>query len=176
MPARSRRVAEDALGEIDPTTRYNFLLMISELVANAVLHSRSPKRLRVLRIGNRLRAEVYDGSPELPVVLTPSPYRVHGRGMLLIDAFASDWGVNSTPTGKVVWAEISTSTESAETAKAGGRARTGQTRGTGEAEEKGGETAETALSEVTAESAKTGTAVENTGTESAEAIRDHGRT
>ena len=106
MPARSRRLTGDALGEIEPDTRYNFLLMLSELVANTVLHSRTPERLRVLRVGDRLRVEVYDDSSDFPVVMTPSPHRVHGRGMLLVDALASDWGVNSTPSGKVVWAEV----------------------------------------------------------------------
>ncbi len=106
IPAQARRDADAVLGDIEPNTRYNFLLIVSELVSNAVLHSRSPRRLRVLREGSVLRAEVHDGSPEPPLVLTPSPYRPHGRGMFLIASFADDWGTEVTPTGKVVWAEV----------------------------------------------------------------------
>ncbi|WP_197318650.1 ATP-binding protein [Saccharomonospora sp. NB11] len=106
IPAQARRAADAVLGDIEPNTRYNFLLIVSELVANAVLHSRSPKRLRVLRDGAVLRTEVHDGSIEPPLVLTPSPDRQHGRGMFLVDAFADDWGVEVNASGKVVWAEV----------------------------------------------------------------------
>ncbi|CAM3031316.1 ATP-binding protein [Saccharomonospora xinjiangensis] len=106
IPTQARRAAGAVLGDIEPNTRYNFLLIVSELVANAVLHSRSPKWLRVLRRGSVLRAEVHDGSREPPLVLAPSPYRAHGRGMFLVDSFADDWGVETNPAGKIVWAEV----------------------------------------------------------------------
>ncbi|EHK88860.1 ATP-binding protein [Saccharomonospora azurea] len=106
FPAQARRAADAVLGDIEANTRYNFLLIVSELVANAVLHSHSPQRLRVLRDGSVLRTEVHDGSVEMPLVLTPSPYREHGRGMFLVDSFADAWGVEATPTGKMVWAEV----------------------------------------------------------------------
>ncbi|EIF00433.1 ATP-binding protein [Saccharomonospora glauca] len=108
VPSRARRDADSVIGDVDPETRYNFLLIVSELVSNAVLHSRGPLRLRVWREEAVLRTEVHDGSSLPPTVLMPSTCRPHGRGMFLVDSFADDWGFEATPTGKVVWAEVST--------------------------------------------------------------------
>lgn len=87
-------------------------LIAAELTANAVRHGHVPGRdfhLRLTEAGHgTLRVEVTDTRAERrPVTGTPDPDGESGRGLLLVDALADDWGVlpRSTGPGKTVWAE-----------------------------------------------------------------------
>ncbi|SDC26629.1 Anti-sigma regulatory factor (Ser/Thr protein kinase) [Streptomyces prasinopilosus] len=87
-------------------------LIAAELTANAVRHGRVPGRDVHLRLteaeDGTLRIEVTDTRTEgRPVAGTPAPDGESGRGLLLVDALADDWGVLPRPTGpgKTVWAE-----------------------------------------------------------------------
>ncbi|MCU4183073.1 ATP-binding protein [Acidiferrimicrobium sp. IK] len=84
-------------------------LIVTELVNNAVLHARSRPRLRAAVVDGVLTVEVFDDGPGLPVLrpLDDSP-TVSGRGLALVDALATSWGVTPDPsgTGKTVWATI----------------------------------------------------------------------
>ena len=62
-------------------------------------------RYRV-RLDGVVRVEVTDESELLPERVLPSEARTGGRGLLLVDAFASDWGVESQVRGKTVWFEL----------------------------------------------------------------------
>ncbi|WSS87113.1 ATP-binding protein [Streptomyces sp. NBC_01176] len=87
-------------------------LIAAELTANAVRHGHVTGRdfgLRLMESGGVLRVEVADTRAEkLPIRGTPGPYGESGRGLLLVDALADDWGVAPRPTapGKTVWAEL----------------------------------------------------------------------
>lgn len=92
-------------------------LVVAELAANAVTHGRLDGRgfrlgLALLPAG-RLRIEVTDPRGER---LLPAEHREAvegGRGLVIVDALAADWGVRpSPPSGKTVWAEISVRGES----------------------------------------------------------------
>jgi serine/threonine-protein kinase RsbW len=80
-------------------------LLTTELFSNALLHGAGPIRVDVLVDGVGVRVEVSDTSPNVPVVSTPAPDDQHGRGLLLVDALAQDWGVVNRPgsSGKIVW-------------------------------------------------------------------------
>ncbi|WP_374227126.1 ATP-binding protein [Streptomyces sp. AC558_RSS880] len=87
-------------------------LIAAELTANAVRHGHVPGRDFHLSLteseDGTLRIEVSDTRAERrPVAGTPSPDDESGRGLLLVDALADDWGVLPRPTGpgKTVWAE-----------------------------------------------------------------------
>ncbi|MET8219132.1 ATP-binding protein [Streptomyces hirsutus] len=87
-------------------------LIAAELTANAVQHGHVPGRDFHLRLAEAedgtLRVEVTDTRTERrPVAATPAPDGESGRGLLLVDALADDWGVLPRPTGpgKTVWAE-----------------------------------------------------------------------
>lgn len=82
-------------------------LLVSELVTNAVLHARSDVVVGMQLTDHRLRVEVADSSPELPVLQSDSEVALGGRGVALVDAYADSWGVVSRPPqGKTVWFEL----------------------------------------------------------------------
>jgi anti-sigma regulatory factor (Ser/Thr protein kinase) len=81
-------------------------LLASEVVGNAIRHSGSPVALIARYDGKCVRIEVGDGSPELPSLKHPSAFDEGGRGMLLVEAIARNWGVLATVEGKRVWFEV----------------------------------------------------------------------
>lgn len=87
------------------------VLVLSELVTNAVRHARvSPGReieTRYLLQGESVRIEVHDASDERPKLKIPSVEVPHGRGLVLVEALADRWGVTPRPVvGKSVWAVL----------------------------------------------------------------------
>ncbi|WP_328773938.1 ATP-binding protein [Streptomyces sp. NBC_00286] len=91
-------------------------LVVAELASNAVLHARVPGRDFSLRLEHRtdvLRIEVADARGDRPVAAQPpatgatDPTADHGRGLVIVEAIASRWGVTDRcGPGKVIWAEI----------------------------------------------------------------------
>ncbi|MFC4032892.1 ATP-binding protein [Streptomyces polygonati] len=87
-------------------------LLLSELVTNAVRHSRVPGR----QIGARfqllsatvLRVEVSDAGNGLPVLRRSAPDDESGRGLALVEALSRAWGSYRRPysIGKTVWFEL----------------------------------------------------------------------
>lgn len=83
-------------------------LLVSELVTNAVVHARSEVDVVLAREGARavIRVEVADSAAGRPAPGAFAPDTVSGRGMALVDAFASRWGVDSDGDGKRIWFEL----------------------------------------------------------------------
>jgi len=83
------------------------LLVITELVNNAVTHAHTSCELRLSVSPVALRIEVIDEGPGTPDPLPPSATRNHGRGLHLVDALTAAWGFEPIDTGgKMVWAEL----------------------------------------------------------------------
>jgi CheY-like chemotaxis protein len=83
------------------------LLVVTELVNNAVTHAHTPCELRLSISPVTLRIEVIDEGPGTPDPLPPSETRNHGRGLHLVDALTAAWGFEPIETGgKMVWAEL----------------------------------------------------------------------
>lgn len=87
------------------------LLLVSELVTNAVVHAGPATGdrdivLTVDRANGVVHVEVSDRDPTLPVRGEPASGDPAGRGLRLVDALASDWGVIPCDGGKVVWFEV----------------------------------------------------------------------
>jgi diguanylate cyclase (GGDEF)-like protein len=78
-------------------------LLTTELVANALVHSRSEVTLTVRHDLQGLLVEVGDLDSRPPQLAPPSPDALGGRGLILVDALAEAWGTTATPTGKTVW-------------------------------------------------------------------------
>lgn len=82
-------------------------LLISELLANVVLHARTDAVVRASVRHGSLLVEVTDGSPVIPAPLARDLNRPTGRGLALVDALATSWGAVPTASGgKVIWFEL----------------------------------------------------------------------
>ncbi len=82
------------------------VLLTSEVVTNAVLHARTEARLTVVVSYGSVRVEVIDGEPREPVPRVAAVDDTSGRGLQLVDALSSRWGVESLADGKRVWFEV----------------------------------------------------------------------
>ena len=82
-------------------------LLTSELVTNAVRYGGSRATLEARRPGGVLRISVEDDNPELPEEGLAPPFKAEsGRGIMLVDALSSRWGVEKRAGGKAVWFEL----------------------------------------------------------------------
>jgi anti-sigma regulatory factor (Ser/Thr protein kinase) len=82
-------------------------VVTSELVTNAVLHAGTGFELTI-RVDDACFIEVSDGAPaSLPQLADPGEVRPGGMGLYLVDALATEWGVERDPARKVVWARLS---------------------------------------------------------------------
>jgi anti-sigma regulatory factor (Ser/Thr protein kinase) len=85
------------------------VLLVSELVTNAVLHARHEDGTLLLRLelsGDLLRIEVHDTDPRCPELGDPGELDESGFGLVLVATLAAKWGTTGTSDGKVVWAEL----------------------------------------------------------------------
>jgi len=83
------------------------LLVTSELAANAITHAESACKIRISRTVSSVRIDVIDAGSGTPEPQPPSSTSEHGRGLHLVDAITSAWGLDDIPgDGKVVWAEL----------------------------------------------------------------------
>lgn len=87
-------------------------LVGAELLANATQHGAPPVWVQVSGGADCLRVEVGDANGRPPVRPAPSVTNMTGRGLLLVEAVATRWGVErADPVGKVVWAEFEPMTQ-----------------------------------------------------------------
>ncbi|MGK5496804.1 SpoIIE family protein phosphatase [Streptomyces sp. URMC 125] len=84
----------------------DMMLIADELVANAVRHARTPLRMELRHVDDRVMLEVTDSSTEKPRLVRSAPQDFGHRGIFLIDAIAARWGTRPVEGGKVVWAEV----------------------------------------------------------------------
>lgn len=105
--AAARRFVESVLAgtEVDHLA-YPATMLVSELVTNAILHSGTPLEVVVIPEGPRLRVEVHDGSAQMAVRRHYSEMSGTGRGLMLVERMAAEWGCDHTADGKVVWFEL----------------------------------------------------------------------
>ncbi|WP_321575477.1 SpoIIE family protein phosphatase [Oerskovia douganii] len=91
----------------------NAELVVSELVANGVLHGWGHLALRLFDTGDGLRVEVEDSNPAPPVSTDGHAHRMGGFGMQIVERLA-DWGWRPAGSGKLVWARLRPVAERAE--------------------------------------------------------------
>ncbi|MCM2576784.1 ATP-binding protein [Streptomyces meridianus] len=109
--ARSRLDAA-GLGADDPLAE-TLVLLISELVTNAVLHTGCSAVLRIqlpaagaAAGAGMVRVEVADGSARPPRPRHAERDDTDGRGLELVDGLADRWGWQAEGAGKRVWCEL----------------------------------------------------------------------
>lgn len=84
-------------------------LVADELITNALTHTDGGAIVTVRVLAGaerRLRLEVEDRSSALPRIRDAGETGVSGRGLVLVDVLADEWGVESRGGGKCVWSEF----------------------------------------------------------------------
>ena len=89
--------------QVDEARIEPVLLVANELVANALTHAQSAPVLSLVATGSDLVVRVADESERLPVARAATPDESGGRGLMLVEALADRWGIDTSDSGKVVW-------------------------------------------------------------------------
>lgn len=82
------------------------LLLLSEVVSNAILHARTELEVSVAVRPRRVRVEVVDGDTGPIRRRTSTEDAQSGRGTELVEALAEAWGTDRLTSGKRVWFEV----------------------------------------------------------------------
>ncbi|MEU9286380.1 ATP-binding protein [Streptomyces sp. NPDC048275] len=122
---RARRWARSRLAgsgiEADEPLAETLILLVSELVTNAVVHTGCPAVLRLTLPGvpgetvGTVRLEVADSSACPPTPRHADGDETNGRGLELVDGLADRWGWNLEGAGKSIWCEVDRCTPGATT-------------------------------------------------------------
>jgi anti-sigma regulatory factor (Ser/Thr protein kinase) len=114
MPGRADHVSEaralvvKALGDLHPRVD-DAVLMVSELVTNAIVHSNSRRpggtvTVTVLESADGVRVEVADYGSELTTpVVRADRNATDGHGLFLVQSLADQWGYLRGEAGTTVW-------------------------------------------------------------------------
>ena len=111
-PAHARRwMAQRLRASLpdDPDTRRlvdDAVLCVSELVTNALQAGCTAVTLRLDTDDRRVRLALIDDAPGHPEPRRSGPRDLNGRGLMIIEAISSTWGVRPADTGKEVWVEL----------------------------------------------------------------------
>lgn len=84
------------------------VLLVSEVVTNALLHAGTPIEVSLSLDRSGLHAEISDGSTHLPVRRQYATTAGTGRGMRMLEQMVDDWGVTRHRRGKTVWFHLVT--------------------------------------------------------------------
>jgi anti-sigma regulatory factor (Ser/Thr protein kinase) len=108
--AHGRRFVRETLGPRHPALE-KAALGVSELATNAIMHTPSGDggqiTIGVAATGTLVRVEVTnDGTMARKPRVRRDTNAESGRGILIVDALADDWGVTETSGATTVWAEF----------------------------------------------------------------------
>jgi anti-sigma regulatory factor (Ser/Thr protein kinase) len=107
-PGHARRWLHEALAtvELDDDTVQSVVLVVDELVTNAVIHAGTPIDVRVQHDAGIVHCVVSDRQTDGPLPRIIETADGRGRGLRLVDVVARRWGVDRDTAGTDVWAEI----------------------------------------------------------------------
>jgi anti-sigma regulatory factor (Ser/Thr protein kinase) len=109
---RRRVTAVLADWKVSPAIVEDALLVVSELLTNAIVHALPPAALRLLWVPGDgpgvLRIEVTDAGPARPAGQAPgwADPDEHGRGEEIVHALATRHGIRVRPGGFTRWADL----------------------------------------------------------------------
>lgn len=96
-------------------------ICVSELASNVLRHCNPKEGEFTVRVSldsqGSVRMEVHDRDSDTHSIETRIRdmdfYSTHGRGMFIIEQLSEDWGVETTPNGKVIWTQFSAAAQAA---------------------------------------------------------------
>ncbi|MFE0818430.1 SpoIIE family protein phosphatase [Streptomyces sp. NPDC058847] len=90
------------------------VLLLSEMLTNVLVHTDADALLVAEVTGEpgerRIRVEVTDSGDDLPHKRRPGEMASSGRGLMLVEMLADEWGVAPRGDGKSIWYEVYEST------------------------------------------------------------------
>jgi len=106
--ARARRWMRQVLDDIErPELTESAATGVSELVTNGILHANTSISLLLQTFGERVIITVTDRSAvpttRVGAEATHDEESTVGRGLQIVRAYATDWGVTSSQHGKAIW-------------------------------------------------------------------------
>jgi anti-sigma regulatory factor (Ser/Thr protein kinase) len=106
--ARARRALSRLRADVDPPLMETLRLLVTELVANSVRHTRSDSVvLRVVVGRSAVLTEVTDEGPGFdPAAAGPTANDEGGWGLFLVERLAHRWGVSREDRATRVWFEL----------------------------------------------------------------------
>jgi len=108
-PALARDAVRDLLASIpiDGETGELVVLLVSEVVTNALLHGEGPIGMALESSDGQLTIGVADRCPQRTLELRhPGPEATSGRGLQFLDEFAARWWVEQGDGAKTVWFRV----------------------------------------------------------------------
>ncbi|MFJ8745384.1 ATP-binding protein [Embleya sp. NPDC127516] len=82
------------------------VLVLSEMLTNAQVHTTGDVVLAVRRTGRGVRLSVTDTGSRMPTRRDTGPEHEGGFGLHILDTLTTDWGVRKHRGGKTVWADL----------------------------------------------------------------------
>ena len=108
----ARQLVHQVLGDGHPASE-TVMLVLSELVTNAIRHSRSgaPGGTLTVAVCPGLVGVLVqvrdDGGPSEPrIAADQSEEAEQGYGLVLVDALADSWGTLTSPDGRITWCRV----------------------------------------------------------------------
>ncbi|MFJ1838011.1 ATP-binding protein [Streptomyces sp. NPDC088175] len=86
--------------------RPDIILIVSELVTNAMVHGHGQVGLRIDRTDDQVYIEVTDENPAPAQLRHSTEDDMSGRGLHIVDVLAQNWGVSNG--GRTTWCALST--------------------------------------------------------------------
>jgi GAF domain-containing protein/anti-sigma regulatory factor (Ser/Thr protein kinase) len=105
VPAARSFLSAHLAGHCEPDVVDTAILLVSELVTNAVRYGSDPIELdvRCAPSSGTLRITVSDANPAPPLMRAALPDDTGGRGLHLLDMLSESWGHEPHGAGKTVW-------------------------------------------------------------------------
>ena len=106
--AEVRRQVEAVLAQLDlgGDLADDVLLVVSELVTNAIRYGRAPVQFAMRCTDREVVVEVADTEHAIPQMRDFDPAAASGRGLHLVESLGARWGARPTGVGKSVWCLI----------------------------------------------------------------------
>jgi anti-sigma regulatory factor (Ser/Thr protein kinase) len=110
-PSAARSFVSSAVGQLlgqnaSAALCEDLELIASELVTNAVRAGSETIGVSLALEDDRVVIRVSDEASGWPEARDADIYDTGGRGLPLVSAISTSWGVRLSPNGKVVWAEL----------------------------------------------------------------------
>jgi hypothetical protein len=107
-PKRARRAVERwaPAQALTGDTLDDLLLVVNEIVTNALAHSAGPVALRVERSTDVITVRVSNITSGGNASGRSRAHRLHGRRLLIVEAVCDAWGVSQRAAARTVWAQL----------------------------------------------------------------------